>query len=483
MVDSNSPRSGALPEASQHAATVPAGGPPAPDPVALIRSRQYITALVLAALLGIPISAIAYGFLAVEGSSGLAGRIGVVSSDCAGRDAEPATASGRPRRLFEEVNATARAAGLLRGRRRVLDSTPLLDAVATQDTVTQLRAAIRKLLTVADREDAELAAAVRAVLMRDDDYATVGKPPCDWDDKAARDVLVDALVRDANVALLVLHGRELAGALGEAAELLALVAGQDVEQGEDGVFRIAQRVARDRVISTVDTEARHGHKSRARTFDGYKAHLAVDPDDELITNITVTPANAADRDVIDDLLDESDRAGTEDRGGDDGDEHAAPVPEPVAVFGDSAYGDGATLDRLAGPGTRCSRRSRRCATPRAIPRRVQHRPGRRHGGLPGRAHRAHPHPPRWRRPGPLFALVRWLPTARGLHHRAVRAGDHHPSARGAAAAGQDCAAGSGLAADLPQHPTNGGTQDRPLHPTSLGRTQARCRGQPAFSPT
>jgi Transposase DDE domain/Transposase domain (DUF772) len=259
-------------------------------------------------------------------------------------------ASGRPRRLFEEVNATARAAGLLRGRRRVLDSTPLLDAVATQDTVTQLRAAIRRLLTVADGEDAELAAAVRAVLMRDDNYATVGKPPCDWDDKAARDVLVDALVRDANVALLVLHGRELAGALGEAAELLALVAGQDVEQGEDGVFRIAKRVARDRVISTVDTEARHGHKSRARTFDGYKAHLAVDPDDELITNITLTPANAADRDVIDELLDESDSAGTEDRGGDDGDEHAAPVPEPVAVFGDSAYGDGATLDRLAEAG-------------------------------------------------------------------------------------------------------------------------------------
>ena len=44
-------------------------------------------------------------------------------------------ASDRPRRLFDDVNATARAAGLLRGRRRVLDSTPLFDAVATQDTV------------------------------------------------------------------------------------------------------------------------------------------------------------------------------------------------------------------------------------------------------------------------------------------------------------------------------------------------------------
>jgi len=250
----------------------------------------------------------------------------------------------------------------------VLDSTPLLDAVATQDTVTQLRAAIRRLLTVADRDDPVLAAAVRAGLMRDDDYATVGKPPCDWDDRAARDALVDALVRDANAALLVVHGRELSGVVAEAAELLALVAGQDVEQGEDGVFRIARRVARDRVISTVDTEARHGHKSRARTFDGYKAHLAVDPDDELITNVTVTPANAADRDVIDDLLDESATRRPPDAepksaadhdeddhdhdhgagaGGDGGEEAGR---APVTVFGDSAYADGATLDKLAQAG-------------------------------------------------------------------------------------------------------------------------------------
>jgi hypothetical protein len=49
--------------------------------------------------------------------------------------------SDRPRRLFDDVNTTAAAAGLLRGRRRVINSTPLFDAVATQDTVIQLRAA------------------------------------------------------------------------------------------------------------------------------------------------------------------------------------------------------------------------------------------------------------------------------------------------------------------------------------------------------
>ena len=132
--------------------------------------------------------------------------------------------------------------------------------MATQDTVIQLRAAIRRVLSAADCADPAVAGAVRAALTRDDDYASVGKPPCDWDDPTARDALVDALVRDAQAALAVVDGQELAGPLGEAGELLGLVAGQDVEADEDGVFRIARKVARDRLISTVDVEARHGHK-------------------------------------------------------------------------------------------------------------------------------------------------------------------------------------------------------------------------------
>ena len=264
-------------------------------------------------------------------------------------------ASDRPRRLFDDVNATARAAGLLRGRRRVLDSTPLLDAVATQDTVIQLRAVIRKVLTAADRTDPTLATAIRAGLTRDDDYATVGKPPCDWDDPTAREALIDALVRDAHAALDVLAGHEVDGALAEAAELLGLVAGQDVEAGEDGIFRIARRVARDRLISTVDVEARHGHKSRARTFDGYKSHFGIDPDVELITAVAVTPANAADRDVIDELLAEPATGAPTDTDEGSGvpedpavdssaDGQGRPGAKDIEVYGDSAYADGATLD-------------------------------------------------------------------------------------------------------------------------------------------
>lgn len=266
-------------------------------------------------------------------------------------------ASERARRLFDDVSTTAAAAGLLRGRRRVIDSTPLFDAVATQDTVIQLRAVIRKVLSAADHADPALASAVRQALTRDDDYATLGKPPCDWDDPKARDALVDALVRDAQEALGALDGHELGGPLGEAAELLGLVAGQDVEQDDDGIFRIARRVARDRLISTVDTQARHGHKSRARTFDGYKSHLGVDPDDELITAVAVTAANTADREVLDELLNQPTTVPVEtesrvvEPAADNGNDSAADsVSKGFEVYGDSAYADGATLQEQTARG-------------------------------------------------------------------------------------------------------------------------------------
>jgi len=106
-------------------------------------------------------------------------------------------ASARPRRLFEDTKAAATEAGVMGKRVRVLDSTPIYDSLATQDTVTQLPSTIRKLLRCLDRDHPELAAGVRAALRRDDDYAGPGKPVCDWDDAEAREALVDALVRDA----------------------------------------------------------------------------------------------------------------------------------------------------------------------------------------------------------------------------------------------------------------------------------------------
>jgi len=237
-------------------------------------------------------------------------------------------ASDRPRRIFEVSLDAARRAGIVTAK-RVLDSTPIYDAVATQDTVTMIRSAIRRLLAVADPA---LRVELRAVLRRDDDYSSAGKPSCDWDDPAAREALVAELAADALACLEVIEGRELDIEVGESGELLATVIGQDLEPGDDGVFRIARKVARDRVISTVDPDTRHGHKTAARGFDGYKGHVAVDPDSEIITDTIVTPGNAGDAsvatDLIDDLIDDDERS------------------DDAKVYGDSAYGTGEFQQRL-----------------------------------------------------------------------------------------------------------------------------------------
>lgn len=255
--------------------------------------------------------------------------------------------SERPRRIFEVTLDAARQAGLVSAK-RVLDSTPLYDAVTTQDTVTMIRSAIRQLLSAAD---SGLEAELRAVLRRDDDYVTAGKPSCDWEDRTARDQLVADLAADAMACLAVLDGQNLGdGELARIAELLATVVGQDLEETENGSFRIARRVAKDRVISTVDPDARHGHKTSARGFDGYKGHIAEDPDSEIITDTTVTPGNAGDASVAEDLIEDllnTDNTDTESATDDENDITSDDSGDDKAkVYGDSAYGSGEFQARL-----------------------------------------------------------------------------------------------------------------------------------------
>jgi IS5 family transposase len=238
-------------------------------------------------------------------------------------------ASKRPNRIFEAVKAVVAQTGALTGKtRRALDSTVLDDAVATQDTVTQLIGAIRRV-----RREVPESASVIAEHCTAHDYDDPGKPAIAWDDKQARERLVDALVGDAHRLLGHLPEQELGPRAAEAVALLALVAGQDVEpvegsDGTDGRWRIAQRVAPDRVISTVDPEARHAHKTVHRRQDGFKAHVAVEPDTGIITAcaLTKTSGVAADGQRVSeartglDLLDDEDA--------------------PVRVLADSAYGSG-----------------------------------------------------------------------------------------------------------------------------------------------
>jgi hypothetical protein len=250
-------------------------------------------------------------------------------------------ASADPNRIFHAVQKVIAETGAIKGRtRRALDSTVLDDAVATQDTVTQLIAAVRRV-----RREVAGAAAVVAEVTSAHDYDDPGKPKIAWNDKAAREVLIDALVRDALAVLQALPEPEPEPGPGaDAVGLLALVAGQDVElldpddpddrQGGPR-WRIARRVAPDRVISVVDPEARHAHKTVHRRQDGFKAHVAVEPNTGLVTACQLTAAaGARSHDAV------------------VGIELLSAETGPVEVLADSAYGTGEALAAFGHSGHR-----------------------------------------------------------------------------------------------------------------------------------
>jgi Transposase DDE domain/Transposase domain (DUF772) len=243
-------------------------------------------------------------------------------------------ASDRPGRIFDAVRSVVAATGVLHGKSmRALDSVVLDDAVATQDTVTQLIAAIRRV-----GREVPGAAAVIAASCHAHDYGDPGKPSIAWDDQAAREALISGLVTDATAVLDALADAALDGKAAEAVALLALIAGQDVEpaegsDGTDGRWRIARKVAPDRVISTVDPESRHAHKTVHHRQDGYKAHVAIEPGTGLFTSGQLTRASGQDNHeavVGLDLL-----AGEE---------------PGLRVLGDTAYGTGPARAALAAAG-------------------------------------------------------------------------------------------------------------------------------------
>lgn len=245
-------------------------------------------------------------------------------------------ASEHPHRIIDAITEIITDTGILAGkRRRAVDSTILDDAVARQDTITQLIAAIRRFGKQVPDGKTLLGQYATSY-----DYSRVGKPDIAWDDQDAKDALVSGLVTDALALLRAVDpdGWEEDSPAHQAYMLLALLSGQDVEpaegsDGTDGRWRIARKVAADRIISTVDTQARHARKTRSDNRDGYKAHVVVEPETGLITAATITQAagpDAPDAVAAAQLLQADPTIGE----------------DPVTVLGDAAYATGSWLDEL-----------------------------------------------------------------------------------------------------------------------------------------
>lgn len=131
--------------------------------------------------------------------------------------------------------------------------------------------------------------------------STKGHLAIDWRDQDARTRVITELASDVIriVDLVRAEGGTIEDgprkrALISRCDAVLAVVSQDLETSADGRLVIAQRVARDRVISITDPQARHGRKSKSQTFNGFKVNLLGDIVSGLIVAVSVTAGNGHD---------------------------------------------------------------------------------------------------------------------------------------------------------------------------------------------
>src|SRR4051794_15126185 len=235
---------------------------------------------------------------------------------------------------LERTLVIAEQLGMLEGPvEQIIDSTPMLGAAATQDTVRLVRHGVRKLLDAVAAVDDQAAGQLDRGL--DFDYAKPNeKPDCRWRERAERKRMLTRVAEDAQRALQAVQQAD--GLLDEEAvkaahDLLRELIGQDFEIDDDGVPSLHRGTRPGRIISTVDTEMRHGRKSSHTRFDGYKlTAAATNTQTPLITAVDVAPAGETDGPQAKHLIDGQP-------------EHR----RPPRVLGDTAYGNGPVRAELA----------------------------------------------------------------------------------------------------------------------------------------
>jgi transposase len=221
--------------------------------------------------------------------------------------------------------ALATELGLMAGSaEQIVDSTPMLGAAATQDTVRLVRSGVARLIGAVAEADPEAAGQLRRGLQFD--YRRPRqKPDCDWRRKSAREQMLSRVAQDATRAARAVRAEPqlaAAPAVAAALDLLEQLIGQDFELEHDDLPRLRRGTAPGRILSVVDPEMRHGRKSRHQRFDGYKLHAAATGDGQLICAVEVSPGGDRDGAHAPALID------------------CQPTPtRPWRILGDTAYGD------------------------------------------------------------------------------------------------------------------------------------------------
>jgi hypothetical protein len=201
--------------------------------------------------------------------------------------------------------------------RAVLDSTPLFGAGRVEDTLNLLGHALRKAVSLAAQELGTSAPAVvvAAGLTLVGHSSLKAALDLDWGEPRARAHALGLVLEEVARWQHWLEQQHTLAAqappIKEVMETIAQIITQDTEpdpDGEPGGRRIKQHVAPDRRISIEDKDIRHGRKSSAKTFNGFKEHFAVDLDSKVTREVVVRPANEPEHEVVELLAEELEKA-------------------------------------------------------------------------------------------------------------------------------------------------------------------------------
>ena len=204
---------------------------------------------------------------------------------------------GQERYAFNRFITVGRKAGFIPDRVTLLtDTTNVQGAGAVQDTYTLLRKGMRKLLKAAGfhlpNKRQGLSPQTRILLERYVDQDR--KADIDWADPHQRAAELQVLFDDAETVLTLAAEQIDDDEVRYLGWLLTKILGDDLVVDDQGQAQIGQGTATDRIISFTDPEMRHGRKSSARLFNGFKASVSTDQHSELILDITDVTASGSD---------------------------------------------------------------------------------------------------------------------------------------------------------------------------------------------
>ena len=219
------------------------------------------------------------------------------------------------RQVFDRVAQQCIDKGLVKGKRQIIDSTPVIANISLSSLSGLVRKCRENVLKTVAKQDSKIAEKLGAKELQ-----KAGTVKFDSTGEAlqkeiqAAGELLDSVTTELKVKKIK-PTEELQKDLGLLEKAVA-------DRGEH---------AKDKLISPVDPDARTGKKA-GTTWPGYKAHIVMEEESGIITGVETTPANATDGSQLQPLLEEQEEV------------HSL---RPQELTADKAYDWGENLESLA----------------------------------------------------------------------------------------------------------------------------------------